>query len=253
MYRAFNVAASFLNGNNHASILLEAGRKTQEEHARNVRMSLESVLNEKIIDGKKLTEHWFPEIEADVFICHSHNDLDKAIMWAGLLSTVFALRPFVDSTVWQYADDLLKIIDNKFCKIPGKESYSYEERNLSTSHVHAMLSIALTTMLDSTECVFFLNTPNSIASGPPMFRTESPWLFFELNTINVLRRRNLRNRQVMESFSKKAAASLLISHPVPLGELTRIENREIAKWIEVRGEQPQKHALDLLYEITVET
>jgi hypothetical protein len=37
-------------------------------------------------------------------------------------------------------------------------------------------------MIDNTECLVFLNTPNSITSQGVVKRTHSPWLFMELLT-----------------------------------------------------------------------
>jgi len=41
--------------------------------------------------------------------------------------------------------------------------YDYELRNYTTSHVHMMLSTALTEMIDNTECIMFYNTSLSVS------------------------------------------------------------------------------------------
>src|SRR5574344_1933956 len=111
------------------------------------------------LDGSKMQENWFPKIKADIFISHSHNDEDLAL--AGWLKETFGVTAFIESCVWGYVNKLLKKIDDVYC-FNGNHSYSYEKRNYSTSHVHMMLSVALTQMIDNTECLFFLNTPNSL-------------------------------------------------------------------------------------------
>ena len=55
--------------------------------------------------------------------------------------------------------------------------YDYNKRNYSTSHVHMMLSTALTMMMDEAECVIFLNTPNALSTKDIVHKTESPWIF----------------------------------------------------------------------------
>ena len=59
--------------------------------------------------------NWFPQIKADIFISHSHKDEDLALALAGWLKVSFGLTAFIDSCVWGYANDLLKMIDYKYC------------------------------------------------------------------------------------------------------------------------------------------
>lgn len=50
--------------------------------------------------GEKIMKDWFPNIRADIFISHSHQDEDLAISFAGWLKQNFKLESFIDSTVW---------------------------------------------------------------------------------------------------------------------------------------------------------
>jgi len=172
MYRAFNLV-----GHPWGPISRDLGDVIFNKNKLMVRESLESYLEGQIIDGTKLAEHWFPTIKADVFVSHSHNDEEDAVKCAGWLKSEFGLDPFIDSCVWGYADNLLKMIDDKYCRNPGGETYSYEKRNGSTSHVHMMLSGALNAMLDSTECVIFINTRNSITSSESIAKTGGVKVF----------------------------------------------------------------------------
>jgi len=61
-----------------------------------------------------MQDFWFPQINANIFISHSHNDEKKAITLAGWISETFHLKAFIDSCVWKCSNDLLKIIDNDF-------------------------------------------------------------------------------------------------------------------------------------------
>jgi hypothetical protein len=129
------------------------------------------------LDGTKMQSNWFPQIQADVFISHSHKDENKAIGLAGWLKQEFGLNAFIDSCVWGYSAELLKIIDDKFCLNDDNKSYDYEKGNVSTSHVHMMLSTALTMMIDKTECIFFLDTPSSINTNDIIYKTGSAWIY----------------------------------------------------------------------------
>lgn len=108
-----------------------------------------------VIDGTKLQENWFPtKHKFNVFLSHSHNDKQLAIALAGFLKDKLGLNAFIDSCLWGYSNDLLKEIDQRYCRHRNGVSFDYNKRNYSTSHVHMMLSIALSRMIDNCEAVF---------------------------------------------------------------------------------------------------
>lgn len=210
-----------------------------------------------ILDGKKMQEDWFPTVEADVFISHSHKDEEMAIILAGWLYSEFNLKSFIDSCIWGYSKDLLKILDDKYCTIAGSSSFSYELRNHSTSHVHMMLSTALTKMIDKTECLFFLNTPNSIVASEIEEKTISPWIYSEIETSRMIRI-NTPRRIVRKMFSggafesmneqKRMNEEIKIKYPINSGHLTRLTREDLNKWKAVQYFSPE-HKLDVLYEL----
>ena len=112
-------------------------------------------------DGNKIQANWFPEINADVFISHSHADEELAKALGGYINEKTNLKSFIDSEVWGYSNELLRHIDNNYCKFPNKNLYDYELRNHSTSHVHMMLSVALMQMISKCRYFILLDTPNS--------------------------------------------------------------------------------------------
>ena len=251
MYRAFNLTACDWN-----DISRENGDAIYKRNADTVRRSLESFLNDKIVDGTKLKAHWFPTFKADVFISHSHMDEVDAIKCAGWLKDQFGLEGFIDSCIWGHADDLLRIIDRKYCLNPNGETYDYDKRNGSTSHVHMMLSIAIAAMLEAAECVLFINTPNSITSNESVSKTQSPWLFFELGTMRIIGRKKPERKIVQEEHFAKKATDLKVEYEVPLSELTPLNFAHLNAWRDAHQTNPSnkgKHTLDLLYEIAPET
>jgi len=105
MYSGFNVDLSDLTFHDG---VLPAGQRQYDLNQEKVRAKLASfVAADGKIDGGDLQEEWFPTIEADVFISHSHKNLDKAIALSGWLHSR-GISSFLDSCVWGNADDLLR-------------------------------------------------------------------------------------------------------------------------------------------------
>lgn len=108
------------------------------------------------IDGRMLQDNWFStKSEYDVFLSHSHDDEEIAVALAGFLQKRLGLSTFIDSCLWGYSNDLLRKIDERYCLYSDRTSFDYDKRNYSTSHVHMMLSIALSEMMDQCEAIFF--------------------------------------------------------------------------------------------------
>lgn len=194
----------------------------------------------KALDGSKLINEWFPIVKSDVFISHSHKDEELAICLGAWLYQRFGITSFIDSTVWGYSNDLLESLDKKYCYNSQTNSYNYEKRNLTTSHVHMMLSTALNNMINNTECLFFLNTPNSITIGEDLEKkdttTYSPWIFSELSTAMIVEKKHPRmekeikqNLYAMEkSFEKRE--ELVIEYQTKLSELTKLNKLDLLLW-----------------------
>ena len=67
------------------------------------------------LDGDLIQKKWFPPQDVDVFLSHSHKDLNKAVKIKKILEH-FGLKVFVDSAVWGFAEDLLRDIDEIYTK-----------------------------------------------------------------------------------------------------------------------------------------
>jgi len=102
----------------------------------NALRTIDNFINDEgIIDATALMKEWFPTVKVDVFISHSHQDEELAIQLATWLKNTFNLNSFIDSTVWGYAGELLKNIDEKYCYDTVSKVYNYNTRNFSTSVV----------------------------------------------------------------------------------------------------------------------
>lgn len=208
---------------------IEIGNNTSDKNKELIEKDLEKYVNVNgTIDATTLENDWFPSVEIDVFLSHSHIDRDNAIMLAGILKEKFDLNVFIDSCVWGYTDDLLKKIDNEYCKMPHSNSYNYEKRNKSTSYVHLLLNGALMKMINKSKCVMFLNTKNSLIGSNTLSEgnTSSPWIYSELLMTNII----LENQNFI-CHSKEACFDLLMQFPVKLSDLIEVKNDQLKDWL----------------------
>ena len=103
MFRGFNLSISkefFKNKGYSFEKYKEIGEIHLEAQKAQYQESLEEYINEDIINGTKIQTEWFPPIEADIFISHSHKDIDVASALAGWIHETFGLNCFIDSHVW---------------------------------------------------------------------------------------------------------------------------------------------------------
>lgn len=268
MYRGFNLSLD------RELTRFEAYRETGEQFMKKrwpmLEPDLAALSGSDVIDGDKIMSDWFQQVDANVFISHSHNDLALAQGLAGYLHEKLGLTPFVDSFVWGSADGLLKAFDDLYCLSTPDSDYRYEykKRNYSTSHVHMMLATSLSEAIDSCECIIFLNTPESIevkdAEERAEEKTASPWIYHELNTSRLIRRKPVSRPR----FAKKAvqlehiamdSASLemRVKYKAPLAHLASIDIVNLSAWeVDVRKTRQTPGAsltgamaLDVLYQL----
>ena len=136
-----------------------------------------------IIDGERLRNFVFPTDNYDVFISHSHDDLEIAKQFAAWLKEKYRYSVFLDSFVWGSADGLLQEIDNQYCK-QRNGNYNYHRRNYSTAHIHTMLSMSIMEIIKQSRIGIFIDSPHSIdlrnLSNSNRAKTLSPWIYQEI-------------------------------------------------------------------------
>lgn len=233
------------------------GKAIHDEYKRKVSDTLESFKNPKGgLFAEKIVAEWFPSVSADVFLSHSHRDEPNIIALSGWLHKKFGLNCFIDSSIWGYSANLLKMIDDEYCYDKDRKIYNYDDRNKSTSHVYMMLSTALTKTMDACECVFFVNTPNSIKidkSINGVNATESPWIYSEIAMTKLLRKRELREhrRIIAEAMDGVGMESLNkswgIDYDVDLSHLKHINKDTLINWLDYFQRESPEYPLDFLY------
>lgn len=250
--------------NNVINKYVTLGNELYSQNEDEVRQCLSTFISEDgIINGSALKEHWFSISQKDVFISHSHNDLNRVKAFAGWLYDCFGLTAFIDSASWGYCDDLLQKIDDRHCYNPKTNTYNYKKRNYTTSHVHMMLSTALTEMIDNTECIIFFNTPESIKISTELKKVEkkeatfSPWIYHELSMTTMLRNKKPdRKMQIIEHSNFDSRDKIEIEYDVSaaIRDMTVLKDSHLQSWSNEWVKRPDvlrfpEEALDVLYKI----
>jgi len=234
---------------------LKKGKEISKELYDDIEDSFEDFLEfDGIIDGNKVIENWFPSIEFDVFLSHSHRDRDLALSFAGFLKEEFNLKVFIDSAVWGHSNELIDSITQHYPQEKKKKASDLEKLINIISHVNLMLKSALDKMIDNCEAIFFLNTPNSVSlNNSVQQKTNSPWIFSEIATTQVIRKKTPeRLKKQTKIFANMEGAlmmerrnELTIQYELELNNFTELTRNDINKW---RNKFQEKHSIDKLFE-----
>lgn len=259
MYRGYNLKLE----KNESQAFLNVTDRDLEEYEKEMdglKGNLKDKLNKEItlsnddnLNGSKIINDWFPNYTADIFISHSHNDIRTAKRLACWLKKEFNLTAFIDSTVWGNNNDLLRVIDNKYAKKPDG-LYDYNIRNFTTSHIHMMLATALNDVIYSSECLIFLNTPQSLSvTEVKNEQTNSPWIYNELKTTSTIHR-NIPKRnydELREKFSILNQKIPTFNYDVKkeIGMLHDLDAIKLQKWQLKYKNCTYIHPLDVLYNL----
>lgn len=249
MYKKFNLEIENKLLENNFGIYKSKGEEYLKSQNKSIEGDLDRYFNNRgTIDGDKIIAEWFPNINVDVFISHSHMDEESAVILAGWLKEEFDLGVFVDSYLWGYSNTLLRKIDNEYCKKNNPNLYDYNKRNTSTSYVHMMLSTALSKMLDNSECIIFLNTNNSISYENMISKTLSPWIYSEIATTNLLRQK-VPNR--IKSFKNGGQINEdgIMLFTTNLEKFIKLSIEDLINW-QNGNKYTKSESLDTLYKLT---
>lgn len=230
---------------------LTSGKGIFSKNQKDVHNTLEEyLLNDEIIDGDAISQDWFPNTNSNIFISHSHLDEEYVIAFAGWLKKNFNLNAFIDSCVWGYSNELLKQIDERYCK-NHDATYNYEKRNISTSHVHMMLNVALMKMMDKCECIFFMDTPNSLPVADNIKNTESTlssWIYSEVEMTRYLREKKPQRkgyRYPINAGFQLEHSELKIKYQINKEHMKKINDKSLEVWLTSCSDH--EHPLDTLY------
>lgn len=259
MYKAFQLDFTTFNIST-LQRYLGVGKALYKKYQASFEKSISSYLDpDGILDGAKIEEDWFPQTDFsfDLFLSHSHKDENMMIALAGFLYKELDLSSFIDSQLWGYCDKLQKDVDTGCCRHDDiNNTWNYNDRNVSTSYVHNMLMVALTKMMDSTECFFFAKTASSTLKNQTN-KTLSPWIYTELSVSKMLRPLPKREEKVilfendgnLKTFSLEAQ----MKFTPPMEHLIKLSWYDIRDWVGIvkrnREYEHYPHPLDILYQL----
>lgn len=193
------------------------------------------------INISKIKEIYFPILDNyDIFVSHSHNDLDYAKQLAVLFYCDYELKVFIDAPIWEYCDKLIRLIDNKYCVKKYKNNkpdlYDYQKRNITTSHVHMVLSNALMQMIDKCKYFFFINTENSIIpeikSEECVEKTKSPWIYNEIMITKLIQKKPVPFNFGEEDLSINEQENVNMIHEIDLEHLFKIDLSDLLNFVD---------------------
>lgn len=222
------------------------GKKQTEKQKKQVYKNINELVSGDIIDGDMLQKIWFPdEIFGDkpfIFMSHSHKDEELVLKLAGFINGIFGINCFIDSCIWGYCEDLKKELNdctNGVCHKCECGNFTY---NLNC--IDMMLSSALMSVIDKSECLFFINTPSSINLRD---KTESPWIYYELNIASIIEKKSHVTQYLNESCRSFIAKSIEFTPKIQ--KMKELDTSIILKWAKAYIDNRTKDAFALLYEI----
>ncbi|WP_051251807.1 hypothetical protein [Psychrilyobacter atlanticus] len=239
MYRGFKITKETIEKILEDKEYYRRGYKRDaEEIKKKIKNKLEKYLtsNSKI-DVEKLREEWFPTGEYDIFLSHSHGDIEDIEALAGYLVNEKGLKVFVDSFIWGYYHELLEDLNRTYNWNKNTQTYDHSGAKWCCSNVTMILNSALQEVIDKSEVLFFYNTLNSITHDyNSKNRTESPWIFSEIETSRIIRKNMPRRVEAMceavreefsDDYEKKVAE---FSYWLNNNHLIKIDQDQFNEW-----------------------
>lgn len=240
MYRGFQIKNTTIINKNALALKYDATHKhfLNNIHSNFVDNLEDFLIDRNIFNGETLMKSWFPsDIKFDIFISHSHRDETLVKAMAYKLKKDFGLRCFIDSCIWGYVEDLRDNIIN----YNNQLQHPLSEEQIS-QNIYIMLNSSLQQAMRNSECLFFLNTPNSILPlNSNNATTYSPWLLSEISMFNnMVKEFPSRTTHLLESnFSA-------FEYKLDLSGLINLTADDLNNWVD--NHDQNRNALDELYE-----
>jgi hypothetical protein len=205
--------------------------QNNDDISKHLSQYFESYKKGEILDGERLSQLFFPtniKERFNIFISHSGEDKDIVEKFAKTIEG-FGKNCFVDWMVWGNIETLQQKVDNTLCRHTTKENggttYSYEDRNHTTAHTHAMLSMALLDMIDQCDICILITSENSTlpSENSGDIKTLSPWIYEEVSYMN-----HLANEKDKVRLFDSRNIKVKISHALDIRDFEVLSSQELA-------------------------
>ena len=254
MYRAFNVT---LDSNGYLNYV----NTKQYENDKSISLQkLRKIINScNKIRAHEIKKLLLPSKRYDIFISHSHKDINLAKGLAGYLEKYCKVSCFIDSLYWSNIDELQEELNRMHLtmdRTAGKKTFNHKSTMEVAKHANMILASALTEMIDNCECVFFLNTDNSVIRGTEAIsknETYSPWIYHEVFTTTIIQKKQRSKFNESYQFRDNAIKQIPdISYGLDLSGMTVLREEDILEWGTKINSNKDKHPLDVLYNLNPE-
>ena len=256
MYRAFNV---ILNSNEY----LGYANTQQYENDKSISLqNLRRIINSKdMLQAYEIKKLLLPSKRYDIFISHSHKDLEIAKGLSGYLNALCGVSCFIDSLYWGNIDELQEELNRMHLhkdEATGKKYFDHQSTMEVAKHANMILASALTEMIDNCECVFFLNTDNSVIRGTEAMsknETYSPWIYHEVFTTSIIHRKGTGRRAALEEQQIRDNAIKPLPqfiYNLDLTGMTILNDGDIIHWQSAVKHDYNNNPLDVLYKLKPE-
>ena len=256
MYRAFNVT---LESNKY----LGYANAQQYENDKSISLqNLRRIINSKdMLQAYEIKKLLLPSKRYDIFISHSHKDLEIAKGLSGYLNALCGVSCFIDSLYWGNIDELQEELNRMHLhkdEATGKKYFDNQSTMEVAKHANMILASALTEMIDNCECVFFLNTDNSVIRGTEAMsknETYSPWIYHEVFTTSIIHRKGTGRRAALEEQQIRDNAIKPLPqfiYNLDLTGMTILNDGDIIHWQSAVKHDYNNNPLDVLYKLKPE-
>lgn len=239
-------------------------KEVVESYKKDINSRVKEIENKaEEIDGTELQNTWFPNIESHIFLSHSHSDEEIVKCFAGYLYSELGIKVFIDSTIWEYSNSkLLELMEayahwNQYEIRPNGNIRvcSIEEVFKFKDNVNMMLLMALTKIINDTDCFLFFNTNNSTINKYDNSKTYSPWICYEIGISKCIEKRNREHIKTFSAKHKSSTESINMTFDLDTEHLTKLTTEKFIEWVNICKNADIKtyDALDNLYNINKNT
>ncbi|MVX37342.1 hypothetical protein GOQ24_16225, partial [Myroides sp. LoEW2-1] len=93
-----------------------------------------------------------------------------------------------------------------------------------------MLNTALMQMIDTCECIIFVNTPNSVKPNEVIAKIVSPWIYSEIGMTKLIRKKSKNEHRFKKLFENKNYSELDVTFNLDTDHLIKLSINDLHDW-----------------------